>query len=89
MSDMVAQLKAAVLAAQTLGELYALMEVYSYEEVMQVYNQLMPEQQANINAICDRDTHLQLTAINTANTSTLKATLTSRSDSGTVLHINE
>ncbi|HEY9635404.1 MAG TPA: hypothetical protein V6D14_18515 [Coleofasciculaceae cyanobacterium] len=68
-SDAIATLKVATLAAQTLGELYALMEVYSYEEFMQVYNQLTPEQQAQMNAMCDRDTKRQLAAINTINTS--------------------
>lgn len=58
--DAIANLKVAILAAQTLAELYALMEVYSYQEFMQVYNQLTPEQQAKIDAICDRDTQLQL-----------------------------
>jgi hypothetical protein len=36
------------------------MEDYSYEEFMQVYNQLTPKQQAEIDAICDRDTKMQM-----------------------------
>jgi len=58
------KLKAAMLCAQTLGELYALMEDYSYEEFMLIYNQLLPKQQAVINAICDRDSKSQMAAIN-------------------------
>ncbi|MBD0344730.1 MAG: hypothetical protein ICV63_07845 [Coleofasciculus sp. Co-bin14] len=61
--DTIANLKVATLAARTLGELYALMEVYSYEEFMQVYNQLTPKQQAELDAICDRDTQLQLAVV--------------------------
>jgi chromosome condensin MukBEF complex kleisin-like MukF subunit len=56
-------LKEAMLSAQMLGELYALMEVYSYEEFMQIYNQLPPKQQEKIKAICDRDSQIQLAAI--------------------------
>ena len=56
-------LKEAMLSAQTLGELYALMEDYSYEEFMQIYNQLLPQQQVKINAICDRDNQIQMAAI--------------------------
>ena len=59
-TEAIAKLKSAVLASQTLGELYALMEDYSYEEFMQVYNQLTPKQQAEIDAICDRDTKMQM-----------------------------
>jgi hypothetical protein len=59
-TEPIAKLKAAMLASQTLGELYALMEDYSYEEFMQVYNQLTPKQQAEIDAICDRDTKMQM-----------------------------
>jgi hypothetical protein len=59
-TEPIAKLKSAVLASQTLGELYALMEDYSYEEFMQVYNQLTPKQQAEIDAICDRDTKMQM-----------------------------
>ncbi len=65
-SEVLVKLKAAVLSAQTLGELYALMEDYSYEEFMQVYNQLTPKQQAEIDAICDRDSKIQMAAINSA-----------------------
>ena len=63
--EAIAKLKALILTAQTLGELYALMEDYSYLEFMQVYNQLTPKQQAEIDGICDRDTSMQITAINT------------------------
>lgn len=58
-----AKLQAAMLASQTLGELYALMEDYSYIEVMAVYNQFPPSQQAKFNKICRRDTQAQLDAI--------------------------
>jgi hypothetical protein len=58
-------LQEAMLSAQTLGELYALMEVYSYQEFMQIYNQLLPQQQAKISAICDRDNQIQMAAIGT------------------------
>ncbi len=60
-----AQLKDAILSAQTLDELYVLMEDYSYLEFIQIYNQLMPKQQAAINAICDRDNKIQMAAIKT------------------------
>lgn len=56
-------LKEAMLSAQTLGELYALMEDYFYEEFMQIYNQLLPTQQAKFNAICDHDNQIQMAAI--------------------------
>lgn len=61
-----AKLEAAMLATQTLGELYALMEDYSYIEVMAVYNQFTPSQQAKFNQICRRDTQAQLDAISIA-----------------------
>lgn len=61
-----AQLKAAILAAQTLGELHALMEDYSYMEFMQIYNQLTPEQQAKLHAIDERDSKAQMLAIKIA-----------------------
>ncbi|HEY9796997.1 MAG TPA: hypothetical protein V6D30_15245 [Leptolyngbyaceae cyanobacterium] len=56
----IAQLKAAMLAAQTLGELQALMEDYSYLEFMQIYNRLTPAQQAKLNAIDEHDCTVQL-----------------------------
>lgn len=62
-SSPIAKLTASVLASQTLGKLYALMEDYSYQEFMQVYNQLTPKQQAQLEAICDRDTQMQMAAI--------------------------
>lgn len=68
-----AKLKAAVLAAQTLGELHALMEDYSYLEFMQIYNQLTPEQQAKLNAIDERDCTVQLLATITAKSLLVKA----------------
>lgn len=49
-----------MLAAQTLGELHALIEYYSYMEFMQVYNLLTPEQQAKLNEIDERDCTVQL-----------------------------
>lgn len=58
-----AKLEVAMLATQTLGELYALMEDYSYKDVMAVYNQFTPSQQAKINLICLRDTQVQLAAV--------------------------
>lgn len=64
-SSPIAKLKAAVLVSQTLGELYALMEDYSYQEFMQVYNQLTPKQQAKLEEICDRDSQMQMAAANT------------------------
>ena len=68
MSDLeaIAKLKAAMLTAQTLGELHALMEDYSYLEFIQIYNQLTPEQQAKLNAIDERDCTVQRLAIITA-----------------------
>lgn len=63
--EAMAQLKYAVLSAQTLADFYALMEDYSYLEFMQVYSQLTPKQQAQLNEICDRDTQMQLAALNT------------------------
>lgn len=60
-----AKLKAAMLTAQTLGELYSLIEDYSYLEFMQIYNQLTPEQQAKLNAIDERDSKVQLVATDT------------------------
>ncbi len=69
--DAIAKLEVAVLAAQTLGEFYALMEDYTYAEFMQVYNQLTPKQQAKLNAICDRDTQMQMAALNLNKRSTL------------------
>lgn len=57
------QLKDAILSAQTLGELYVLMEDYSYAEFMHIYNQLRPNQQARIDAICDRDSQMQMSAL--------------------------
>lgn len=61
-----AKLQAAMLTTQTLGELYALMEDYSYIEVIAVYNQFPPSQQAKFDQICLRDTQAQLDAINVA-----------------------
>jgi len=55
----IAQVKAAMLAAQTLGELHALMEDYSYLEFMQIYNRLTPAQQAKLNAIDEHDCTVQ------------------------------
>jgi outer membrane lipoprotein-sorting protein len=71
-TEPIAKLKAAMLASQTLGELYALMEDYSYEEFMQVYNQLTPKQQAEIDAICDRDTKMQMIQLTPSELQSLK-----------------
>lgn len=65
-NEAIGLLKKGMLCAETLGELYALMEDYSYQEFMQIYHQLLPQQQAKINAICDRDNHRQLVAIHSA-----------------------
>ncbi len=67
-NETMAQLREAMLSSQTLGELYALMEVYSYKEFMQIYNELQPQQQEKINAICDRDSQIQLAAIHSVKT---------------------
>jgi Spy/CpxP family protein refolding chaperone len=56
----IAYLKAAMLSAQTLGELHALIEDYSYMEFMQIYKRLTPEQQAKLNAIDEFDHKTQL-----------------------------
>lgn len=58
-----ANLKVAMGSAETLGELYALIEDYSYVEFMQTYSQLTPEQQAKLNAIEERENYHQLVAI--------------------------
>lgn len=57
------QLKIAMLTAQTLGELYSLMEDYSYQEFMELYHQLPLQQQARLKAIDARDNYIQLVAI--------------------------
>ena len=59
-SKAMANLKAAMLSAQTLGELHALIEDYSYMEFMQIYEQLTPEQQARLNAIKESDNPTQI-----------------------------
>jgi hypothetical protein len=63
--DAIAKLQAAMLATQSLGELYALMEDYSYLEVMTVYNQFPPALKLKFNHICLRDTQAQMAAIYT------------------------
>ena len=55
--DAIANLKTAMLAVQTVGEIHALIVDYTYEEIEQAYNQLPPQQQTKLKAICDRDTH--------------------------------
>ena len=65
-NEVIAPLKQAMLYAQTLGEMYALMEDYSYQEFMEIYHQLQPQEQGKMNVICDRDNHSQLAAINSA-----------------------
>ena len=62
-NEAIGLLKKGMLCAETLGELYALIEDYSYAEFMQIYNQLMPKQQAKIEAICDRDSQMQMSAL--------------------------
>lgn len=64
--EAIAKLQAAMLATQSLGELYALMEDYSYLEVMAVYNQFPPALQLQFNNICLRDTQAQMAAIYTS-----------------------
>ena len=66
-SEAIAKLKAAMLSVQTVGEMHALIIDYTYVEIMEVYNQLAPKQQARIVALCDRDTQEQITV--TQNTS--------------------
>jgi hypothetical protein len=61
-SQVIAKLKAAMLSVQTVGEMHALIIDYTYVEIMEVYNQLAPEQQTRIVALCDRDTQEQITA---------------------------
>ena len=61
-SQAIAKLKAAMLSVQTVGEMHALIIDYTYVEIMEVYNQLAPEQQTRIVALCDRDTQEQITA---------------------------
>jgi hypothetical protein len=58
-----AKLKAAILAIQTVGEMYALMEDYSYLEFMQTYSELTQEQQTRLDAIYDGDCQMQMAAI--------------------------
>lgn len=58
-----AKLKAAMLAIQTVGEMYALMEDYSYLEFMQTYSQLTQEQQRTLDAIYERDCQMQMASI--------------------------
>lgn len=65
-NEAIAPLNQALLCVQTLGEMYVLMEHYSYQEFMQIYHQLPPQEQVKIDAICDRDSHSQLVAINSA-----------------------
>lgn len=67
-TDAIAKLMNAILAAQTLGELYALMEDYSYREFMEVYNQLTAKQQTALDKIRDRDITNQLAILNTGTT---------------------
>ena len=62
--EAIAKLKAAMQRAVTLGELYALMEDYSYQEFMTVYHQFPTEQQVELDKICDRDTIQQIAALN-------------------------
>lgn len=60
MSKTLARIKAAMLAAQSLGDLYVLIEDHSYAELMQSYDQLTPQAQAKLEQLCDRDTQQQL-----------------------------
>ncbi|HBL60284.1 MAG TPA: hypothetical protein DDZ80_18025 [Cyanobacteria bacterium UBA8803] len=60
LENQIAKLSSALQAIQTLGEIHALIVDYTYEEIEQVFEQLAPEQQAQIKAICDRDTQKQL-----------------------------
>ncbi|MEQ9672152.1 hypothetical protein [Coleofasciculus sp. G2-EDA-02] len=62
-SETLAQLKTAILKAQTVGDIYAVIEDYTYQEFEQVYQKLTPNQQTRLEAIRDRYTHLQLIAI--------------------------
>lgn len=49
------ELKTAMLRAQTLDQLHALIINYTHEEMIQTYKELAPEQQAQIKAIYERD----------------------------------
>lgn len=59
-SEAIAKLKAAILSVQTVGDIHALIVDYTYVEIIEVYSQLTLEQQAIIEAICDRDTQHQI-----------------------------
>ena len=74
-----AKLKAAMLAIQTVGEMYALMEDYSYMEFMQTYSQLTPQQQRVLDAIYERDCQMQmaLTFCGTDDSLTVRPSFTS------------
>ena len=61
-SEAIAKLTAAMLSVQTVGEMHALIIDYTYVEIMEVYNQLAPQQQARILTLCDRDTQEQICA---------------------------
>lgn len=58
-----AKLKTAMLAIQKVGEMYALMEDYSYREFMQTYSQLTPQQQRVLDAIYERDCQIQMASV--------------------------
>jgi hypothetical protein len=58
-----AKLKTAMLAIQTVDEMYALMEDYSYLEFMQTYSQLTQDQQTRLDAIYDGDCQMQLATV--------------------------
>ncbi|MGQ4649603.1 hypothetical protein [Lyngbya aestuarii] len=54
-SEATAQLKEAILAVRTTGQMHALIVDYTYVEIMQVYQELTPQQQTAINAIYDQE----------------------------------
>lgn len=67
--DAIANLKTTLLTVQTLAEIHALIVNSTYEEIEQAYNQLPPQQQTKLKAICDQDTQIQLSACSSVNLS--------------------
>lgn len=55
-----AQVKTAMLRAQTLAQLHALIIKYTHQEMLGAYKELAPEQQEKIQAIYERDSQPSL-----------------------------
>ncbi|MFP4099765.1 hypothetical protein [Coleofasciculus sp.] len=70
-SETLAQLKTALLKAQTVGAIYSVIEDYTYQEFEQVYQELTPNQKVRLETIRDRDTHHQLLAIHQPSNETI------------------